>query len=310
MGMSNFDKAAILFLGLGRLKGIGYKTLRELGGVDGVEKTVRDFGSDFIPVITKGATTDVSIDVLIELGSSIAEILKKEEIHLVRVGERGFPMQFTELDDKIRPLWFFYRGNLDLLATEAVAVVGTRSPSVQGEFLTRYAVSTLQEVDATVVSGLAKGVDEIAHEWALSCRLPNISILGTGLLKSYPPRNAELSRRIVDAGGLLISEYMPDAAPTGENFVWRNRLQAALAKCVVAPEWKRSSGTAHTIRFAKRFSRTSINLSLNGMEPAGDHGVAEETFEVPREHSAFLAALRRVDRHTEASVLNLQQSLF
>jgi predicted Rossmann fold nucleotide-binding protein DprA/Smf involved in DNA uptake len=171
-------------------------------------------------------------------------------------------------------------------------------------------VSSLQELGLTVVSGLAKGVDEIAHDWALASGLPNISVLGTGLLKAYPAKNAELAGRIVDAGGLLISEYMPDAQPSAENFVWRNRLQAALAKCVVAPEWKRASGTAHTIRFARRFGRPTINLAVNGAEPAREHGEADQTFEVPRSHAAFLETLRKVDPQTEARILDLQQSLF
>jgi DNA protecting protein DprA len=308
--MSDFDEAAILFLGLARLKGVGFKTLRELGEIRDIAKNIHLYGSEFVDATTKGASRDISMDSLFQLGESTAEMLAREDIRLVRYGERRFPAQFTELDNAVRPLWFFYRGNLDLLAAEAVAVVGTRSPSEQGEFLTRFAVSVIQEIGATVVSGLAKGVDEIAHEWALNCGLPNISVLGTGLLKSYPAKNAELANRIVDAGGLLISEYMPDAPPSAESFVWRNRLQAALAKCVVAPEWKRSSGTAHTIRFAKRFSRPSINLTLNGVDAPRDHGVADQTFEVPRDHAAFLQALQKVDPHTEARVSSLQQSLF
>ncbi|MBJ9751962.1 MULTISPECIES: DNA-processing protein DprA [Burkholderia cepacia complex] len=308
--MSDFDEAAILFLGLARLKGVGFKTLRDLGEIREIAKHIHHYGSDFVETASKGASRDISVDSLYQLGESAAETLARADIRLLRFGEPRFPTQFAELDKTVRPLWFFYRGNLDLLASEAVAVVGTRSPSVQGEFLTRYAVSALQEVGTTIVSGLAKGVDEIAHDWALSCGLPNISVLGTGLLKSYPAKNAELAGRIVNAGGLLISEYMPDAQPSAENFVWRNRLQAALAKCVVAPEWKRSSGTAHTIRFAKRFARLTINLTINGMEPPRDHGEADQTFEVPRAHAAFIETLRKVAPQTGTRVPSLQQSLF
>ena len=308
--MRGFDEAAIIFLGLARLKGVGFKTLRDSGGVEAVAKRVAAEGADFVEALTKGATKDCRVDDVLALGESAAERLNHDGIHLVRFGEDHFPIQFAELEPSVRPLWFFYRGNYDLFATEAVAVVGTRSPTSEGEFLTKYAVATVQQAGATVVSGLAKGVDEIAHEWALVCNVFNISVLGTGLLRSYPAKNAELSKRIVDAGGLLVSEYMPDAMPTSESFVWRNRLQAALAKCVVAPEWKRSSGTAHTVRFAKRFSRPTINLNLNGVAPGPDHGIADETYEVPREHAAFFNALLKVDRHTEARILNAQQSLF
>ncbi|ALX10298.1 hypothetical protein P350_01395 [Burkholderia cepacia JBK9] len=308
--MPGFDEAAIIFLGLARLKGIGFKTLRDLGGVDAVARRTLSEGANFIETATKGAVKDCRIDDVVALGESAAEVLTQDGISLVRYGEAHFPIQFAELEPSVRPLWFFYRGNYELLASESVAVVGTRSPSLVGEFLTKYAVAVAQEAGATVVSGLAKGVDEIAHEWALTCGVPNISVLGTGLLRHYPAKNADLSRRLVDAGGLLISEYMPDATPTAEAFVWRNRLQAALAKCVIAPEWKRSSGTAHTIRFAKRFSRPTINLVMNGTEPQPDHGIADESYEVPREHAALVSALVKVDRRTEARIMNMQQSLF
>lgn len=308
--MPVFDEAAIVFLGLARLKGIGFKTLRDLGGVDAIARRALSEGPDFVETLTKGSASDCRLDNILALGKSAAEVLTKVGIGLVRFGEDRFPVQFAELESSARPLWFFYQGNYDLLANDAVAVVGTRSPSPVGEFLTKYAVAAAQEAGVTVVSGLAKGVDEIAHEWALECGVPNISVLGTGLLRPYPAKNTLLSRRIIEAGGLLISEYMPDASPSAENFVWRNRLQAALAKCVIAPEWKRSSGTAHTIRFAKRFSRPSINLTLNGVSPPPDHGVADDTYEVPHDHAALIHALLKVDSRTEARILNMQESLF
>ncbi|MFM0255785.1 DNA-processing protein DprA [Paraburkholderia sediminicola] len=308
--MPEFDEPAIVFLGLARLKGVGFKSLRELGGVDAIGQKFASGGSDFVQSVTRNSEANAAQRVL-QLGEEAAEVLKKNGIELVTITQPRFPVQFAELDPNLRPLWFFYEGNHELLATEAIAVVGTRSPSNIGEFLTRYAVSAAQEAGATVVSGLAKGVDELAHEWALSSGVPNISVLGTGLLKAYPAKNAELARRIVADDGLLISEYMPDAAPSAETFVWRNRLQAALAKCVIAPEWKRSSGTAHTIKFAKRMSRPTINLRINGVFPSPEHGTADELFEVPREHSALMAALRKVDPHTEARISALQQqSLF
>lgn len=308
--MPVFDDKAILFLGLSRLKGIGFRTLRDAGGVDAVAQLVLDGGKDVIDSMTKGASKDQGLEEIYALGRSAAEVLQDEDIYLVRAGEGRFPAQFDDLEPSVRPLWFFYRGNYELLSTEAVAVVGTRSPSDEGAFLTRYAVAAAEEVGVTVVSGLAKGVDEIAHEWSLVCGVPTISVLGTGLLRAYPAKNADLAKKIVDSGGLLISEYLPDAHPTSEGFVWRNRLQAALAKCVIAPEWKKHSGTAHTVRFARRFNRTTINLVLNGCSLSSEHGAADETYEVPRQHSVFLDVLRKVDRYTEERLLNLQQTLF
>jgi predicted Rossmann fold nucleotide-binding protein DprA/Smf involved in DNA uptake len=155
---------------------------------------------------------------------------------------------------------------------------------------------------------LAKGIDAIAHEWAIHSGTPNISVLATGILRTYPAKHADLAGKIVDHGGVLISEYLPDASPTSENFVWRNRLQAALSACVVAPEWRKSSGTAHTIRFARAFGRPTINLVAQGVAVPSDHGEASLTFNVPSEHAAFRQALisafsRAIERPAKQAVL-------
>lgn len=292
--MPSVDDAATIFLGLSQLKGVGFKTLRELGGVEAVANGFLDRGAqDFVRWLTHEATSGNTEDLVWRSGKQVADILRQRNIHLLRFGEALFPAKFAELDERLRPLWFFYRGNLELLTRQSVAVVGTRSPTPTGEFLARYAVSAIKELDFPIVSGLAKGVDEIAHEWALSCNLPNISVLANGLLRTYPARNAQLADKIVNAGGLLVSEYLPSEFPSAQAFVWRNRLQAALSDCVVAPEWKRASGTAHTMRFAGKLGRATINLVPTGGKLVEDHGQADALFEVPREHDAFLAALKK-----------------
>lgn len=142
--MLGFDEAAILFLGLARLKGVGFKTLRELGGVDAIAQKLVSEGPDFVAALTRSNDKDCSISNVQALGESAAEVLHNRGIHLVRTSESHFPLQFAELEPSLRPLWFFYRGNYGLLATEAVAVVGTRTPSKEGEFLTKYAVAAVQ----------------------------------------------------------------------------------------------------------------------------------------------------------------------
>ena len=235
--------------------------------------------------------------------------MRSAGVDLVRIGDPMFPPGFMELAESERPLWVFCRGDLSLLHTTSVAVVGTRDPSPVGEFLTKYAVSVLAEASIPVVSGLARGVDAIAHDWALTCSTQNISVLGTGILRHYPARNSELAERIVDKGGVLVSEYEPLAEPTGENFVWRNRLQAALACCVIAPEWKRSSGTAHTIRFANALKRPTIGLRLETVEPPLSRGVTGADFTIPDESNKFSTAVYRAV-HDHLLAAKQQSDLF
>jgi DNA protecting protein DprA len=285
----SYDDAACIFLGLSQLKGIGFKTLRDLGGVDEVAERFRHADDlTFLDQTVRETLGSSIVETVFKLGEQQVELLRAQQIQIIRIGEPKYPRAFYGLPKALQPLWFFFRGDMELLHRHAVTVVGTRSPTDVGRFLARYSVAALSDLEIVIVSGLAKGVDEIAHEWAIRCSLPTISVLGTGLLRTYPPNNVGLADRIVAAGGLLISEYLPDDGPKGENFVWRNRLQAALGACVIAPEWNRSSGTAHTIKYAQSLRRPTISLQMSGAERPATMGDADYLFKVPSDHSSFL----------------------
>ncbi|MEG3192809.1 MULTISPECIES: DNA-processing protein DprA [Novilysobacter] len=292
--MPSYDKNATLFLGLSQIKGVGFKTLRELGGVP--EAAYKIASGELDPLLHDSLKSHSRTNLeekLMDLGEKLISHLRASDVHLICHGDPLYPARFLDLPHETRPLWVFCRGNIDLLSADSVAVVGTRSPTVVGDFLTKFAVSVSAQDGLPVVSGLAKGIDSVAHEWALVLRVPTISVLGTGILRPYPSSNIRLADDIVESGGLLLSEYMPYSEPTGQNFVMRNRLQAALSRCVIAPEWRRSSGTAHTIRFAKALGRPSLNLMVEGVPNHPDHGVADASFVVPRQHQEFLESVRQ-----------------
>jgi len=310
MTSSVHNPSLSIFLGLSQVKGIGFKTMRDLGGPLGVAELQASGG--LLPLITSLTGIDQA-----ELGMAVRRsgalmrrALHARDVVIVTQQDALYPIAFRSLPDELQPLWLFCRGDLSLLQRPAVAVVGTRDPTPEGEFLTRYAAYSAAEAHLPLVSGLALGVDGIAHETALQARVPNISVLGTGILRAYPARNSWMADAIVGEGGLLISEYFPEAGPLGEQFVWRNRLQAALASCVVAPQWKKTSGTAHTIRFAKNFGRPSINLVPNGLKQADDHGQADLRFEVPKQHTLFMDCVIDSTRRWPHGELALQPSLF
>ena len=142
-----------------------------------------------------------------------------------------------------------------------------------------------------MISGLAYGIDRIVHEWCLNVGIPTVSILGTGILATYPAKHSGLADQIIAAGGLLVSEYMPQQGPSAENFVWRNRLQAALGRAVIPAEWAKKSGTAHTVRFARKLGRPVFGMSLTGVARAPDAGDSDRHFEIPRDHAMFAEAL-------------------
>jgi DNA protecting protein DprA len=191
-----------------------------------------------------------------------------------------------------------------------VTVVGTRDPTDAGEFLARYAVSCALEFPTPVVSGLAHGIDRVVHEWCLRINLPTISVLGTGMLNTYPVRHTGLGDRIVETGGLLISEYLPDQGPSAQNFVWRNRLQAALGRIAIPAEWARKSGTAHTVRFARKLKRQVFSLSASGVPRNPDAGEGDIHFDLPRDHTRFVDAMASAINAKSESTPTAQMDLF
>lgn len=298
-----FPTEAIAFLGISRQPGVGFHTMRVIGSRQNIADLLETRNPKHVWKELYGAgakslsTThfDSWEDLRRELwntGLQAAKNLAQLGIRLLFSDDRDFPPSLRQLPEAERPHWIFVQGDVGLLHRPSIAVVGTRSPTEDGEFLAKYVVSVARELGLPVVSGLAKGIDKVAHEWCLHLDLPTISVLGTGILVAYPARHADLGKRIVENGGILVSEYLPDQPPSKEQFVWRNRIQAALSACVIPVEWKRDSGTAHTVRFARLFDRPVCSIQLNEVPLPSDAGHGDSHFHLPRDQSAFVRAVR------------------
>jgi|HubBroStandDraft_6_1064221.scaffolds.fasta_scaffold205474_2 DNA processing protein len=303
LGEAGYPTEAIALLGISHLHGIGFQTLVRLGGRDGIRdilkaKDVRHFeqaigeaGGRLPPGAVRSEWSDLRRQIWTG-GTDTASLLAAAGVKFCFLGDPEFPKAFIGLPPADQPKWLFYRGDIGLLDRPAITIVGTRQPTLNGDFLARYSVSCARQFDAPVISGLAQGIDGIVHEWCLQIGLPTVSVMGTGMLTTYPAKHRGLSDLIVAAGGLLISEYLPQQGPKGENFVWRNRLQSALGRIVIPAEWTRKSGTAHTVRFARKLSRPVFSISLSGVQRAADAGEGDRHFELPRDHAAFMEAIR------------------
>ena len=148
------------------------------------------------------------------------------------------------------PEKLYYRGDLDALEKTCLSIVGTRKVSDYGEEMTRQIIDDLAILDVTIVSGLAKGVDTIAHQSALENGLSTIAVLGSGLENIYPPQNIALAREIEQSGGLLLSEYPGDKAPMTHHFPQRNRIISGLSIATIVIEAPEKSGALITARYA------------------------------------------------------------
>lgn len=304
------DKLLVTLLGLATVKGVGFRTLchmfdtgllhqiwdLELNEV--VEKLAELPGKPSVP----GKLIYEEKQGLLEIGHSATDDLRNQNVTFVPLGHKDYPETLLSLAEP--PRWIFVNGDLDVLRSGAiVAIIGTREASSEGQELAYRCARELVTFNIVVLSGLAKGIDEKAHEGAVDYYGQSIAVLGHGFNNSYAPLNRKLVNKILNTDGAIISEYLPSDPPSRVNYLRRNELQAALAKAVIPIECPRlESGTGATIRRAMR-----LNKPVVGFFPIGTnepnlqatrenlHKLGHQVISVSENHShEFLNYLRKI----------------
>lgn len=155
------------------------------------------------------------------------------------------------------PETLYIRGSLKPLKAPCLAVVGTRTPSAYGKQVTPSLAASLARAGITIVSGLAIGIDTLAHEAALETGGKTVAVLGSGVdeMSVYPPENRTLARRIVESGGAVISEFPEGTEPKPFHFPQRNRIIAGMSQGVLVIEAREKSGALITANFALEENR-------------------------------------------------------
>ncbi len=174
--------------------------------------------------------------------------LTKQGIMYITEEDAQYSEALKHIDDP--PLILYYKGHLELLNQPAVAVVGTRKATKYGQLLTEQFTAQLVQWGLVIVSGLAQGIDTIAHKTTLSSKGLTIAVLGHGLNHLFPADNFHLSQQIIAQGGILISEYSPHTPAKPGHFPARNRIIAGLSQLVIVPEATIDSGSLITARLA------------------------------------------------------------
>ncbi len=177
-----------------------------------------------------------------------------EEIKTVSLKDESYPEALREI--KSPPEILYYRGKL-FPREKSLAVVGTRRCSFHGKEIASEITADLVEAGITIVSGLAPGIDTVAHKTALEKGGRTIAVLGTGLDEKYiyPKSNLGLSREIIKKDGLLLSEYPPETSGSKFSFPQRNRLISGLSLGVIVIEAPKKSGAVITAQWAKKQKR-------------------------------------------------------
>lgn len=182
------------------------------------------------------------------------DFIEKHHIQVYYYKDQNYPYRLTQCVDA--PLMLYAKGNMDVNSKHVVSVVGTRMPSERGKDWCRRFVQDLsaQVPDLTIVSGLAYGIDVIAHKTAMESGIPTIIVPAHGLDRVYPAVHRNVAVRALEKGGIL-TEYTTETEPERFNFVARNRIVAGIADAVVVVESKSKGGSLITAQMAQDYNR-------------------------------------------------------
>ena len=175
------------------------------------------------------------------------------EIVKIKIGDEIYPEQLRKI--KNPPKQLYLKGNIELLKQNCIAIIGSRSCTKNGENLTKKFASELSEQGLTIVSGMAKGIDAIAHRKTIDENGKTIAVLGSGLNYIFPKENEGLYYDILKSGGLIISEYSPNVEPNSKKFLERNRIVSGISIGILVIEAMDRSGTSVTARLATQQGR-------------------------------------------------------
>jgi len=188
----------------------------------------------------------------------ISKLVELYDIELLCYTDRDYPQGLKEIYSP--PVILYYRGDLiGALKQICLAVVGTRKPTAYGREMCSKTILPACRNDVTIISGLAMGIDTVAHLTALEHHSQTIAVLAAGVDSVYPPQNRDLARQIA-AQGALVSEYEPGSKLEKWNFPARNRIVSALAQAVYVVEGPLSSGALLTAKFAIEQDRELLAL--------------------------------------------------
>lgn len=225
------------------------RLLQEYGSAEAIYEKFTNSEHEFI----KAYVNEYGLSKLIERASrdkmhEMMVTMQKLDMGILSQNDAGYPESLKNI--QFPPALLFYRGNLECLNGKCVAVVGARKASPQGIETTRKLCAELSRSGVTVVSGLAMGIDTAAHEGCLEGGSPTAGVLGCGLDVDYPVENETLKERIINSGGVLLSEYPPGYRANKHVFHVRNRIISGLARALLMMESRIQSGSMLTVHHA------------------------------------------------------------
>lgn len=176
------------------------------------------------------------------------DTLKARDIHYITYLDDEYPDSLLDIHDF--PLVLFFKGSIDAICSKGIAVVGTRRPTRYGAKVAQEFSNEFAKAGLTIISGLARGIDSIAHKSAIEQNAPTVAVFASGLDVVYPAEHRGLVDNILTSGGAIVSEYPLGTKPLQYHFPERNRIVSGLSRAVFLPQAAAKSGSLITMRLA------------------------------------------------------------
>ncbi len=178
--------------------------------------------------------------------------IQKYKITALFITDKNYPQRLLNCYDS--PVILYYKGNADLNSSKIVAIVGTRNNNEYGKSVCEKLVEDLAEQNILIVSGLAFGIDSIAHKSALKNNLKTVAVLGHGLDRIYPTQNKSLAKQMIEQGGLL-TDFRSKTNPDKQNFPKRNRIVAGISDAIIIIETGIKGGSLITAELGNGYNK-------------------------------------------------------
>jgi len=237
------------------LPGIGAVVARNLvsycGSVENIFKK-KKANLERIPGIgSERAETIIKHD-LFEKAEKEVVFIRKHQINTFFYTDKEYPLRLKNCDDS--PILLFSRGKFELNPLRSVAIVGTRNATSYGKYITEQLVADLAKYDVTIISGLAYGIDILAHRACLKHNIPTIGVLAHGLNRLYPQDHKATAEKMLKNGGVL-TEFTTSTKFAATNFPARNRIVAGMSDAVIMIESAIKGGSLITADIANGYNR-------------------------------------------------------
>ena len=242
-------------IALTKIKGIGPKLSRILLAYNGsVDEIFRSSKKQLLAIPGIGETIANTIQSKSYLKETEEEynFIQKHGIEIAWIEDKNYPKRLKNCDDA--PILLYYKGAASLNPSRAISIVGTRNATHYGKRIVEDFIQQLKAYDVQIISGLAYGIDSIAHRESLKQQIQTIGILGHGLDRIYPAAHRELASRMLDNGGLL-TEFPSGTNPDRQNFPMRNRIIAGLSDVTIVIEAALKGGALITAEIANTYNR-------------------------------------------------------